>query len=127
MTSILEPPEWQAQDAPEFDIPSGEFVVYGTVYTVPEHSDKVHAIYQQLTHNAQSEPGTTYYCLSRDPSDSSVFHFFERYADKAAFEAHNEQQIVKDLISSGWMKNVRAVFGKGIEGVDGAVGKAGKE
>ena len=55
-----------------------------------------------------------YYCLARDAADPSIFHFFERYKSKQAFEQHNEQDIIKELLKSGWMKDVKAVFVKPI-------------
>lgn len=80
------------------------------VYTVPEHADKVEAVYKQTTKNAEAEEGTVYYCICRDTNDPSIFHFFERYKSKQAFEKHNDQKIIQDLVNSGWMKDVKAVF-----------------
>ena len=72
------------------------------------------AVYQQTTRRALSseEPGTIYYCICRDRTDPTVFHFFEQYADEKAFDEHNDQDIIKHLVSSGWMKDVKAVFAK---------------
>lgn len=101
-----------------FDIPGGEFAVYGTVYTDPAHADDVEAVYKQTTRRALSpeEPGTIYYCISRDRTDPSIFHFFERYESEEAFHRHNEQDLVKNLVTSGWMRDVKAVFVKPIVG-----------
>jgi quinol monooxygenase YgiN len=74
----------------------------------------VHAVYRQTTLNAQSEEGTIYYCISRDGNDPSIFHFFERYASRKAFEGHNEQDAVRGLVASGWIRDVKAVFAKAI-------------
>ncbi|RMZ81657.1 hypothetical protein DV737_g2408, partial [Chaetothyriales sp. CBS 132003] len=98
-----------------FPIPEdGEFVVYGKVYTDPAHADDVEALYTRMTVHAQHEEGIIYYSLSRDLDDRRVFHFFERYASKEAFERHNETELVQKLVSSGWMMGVSARFGKPI-------------
>ena len=116
-TSSQDYENWQPSEEspglPEgYDIPEGEFAVFGKVYTDPDHSDEVAEIYRQTTKRAMSdaEPGTIYYCLCRDPKDSSIFHFYERYVSKHAFRYHNDQAVIKKLISSGWMKDVEAVF-----------------
>ncbi|KAH8819461.1 hypothetical protein F5884DRAFT_12138 [Xylogone sp. PMI_703] len=104
--------DWKDDNA--WDIPEGEFCVYGTVYTVPEHADKVEAVYKETTKLAEAEEGTVYYCISRDQQDPSIFHFFERYKSKKAFQEHNDQEIIDKLVNSGWMKDVKAVFVKPI-------------
>ena len=64
---------------------------------------------------AQSEPGTIYYCISRDRTDRSIFHFFEQYASKKAFEDHATQPIMEKLMQDKLMKDVKAVFAKPIK------------
>jgi len=96
------------------DFPEGEFCVYGTVYTFPEHSDKVEATYKETTRLAEKEEGIVYYCLARDKDDPSIFHFFERYKSKEAFQAHNEQDIIVNFVESGWIKDVKAAIVKPI-------------
>lgn len=83
------------------------------VHTHPEHADAVHAIYEQTTRRAQSsaEPDVIHYCITRDPENPSIFHFFERYRNKEAFRVHNEQEIIQRLVGSGWIRDVEAVFG----------------
>ncbi|KEF56082.1 uncharacterized protein A1O9_07663 [Exophiala aquamarina CBS 119918] len=98
----------------KWNIPEGEFCIYGTVYADPRHADEVEAIYKETTRLAQFEDGIVYYCLSRDQDDPSIFHFFERYKSKAAFDQHNQQDIIQKFIKSGWMKDVKAVFAKPI-------------
>ena len=125
-------PEWKVDDA--WDIPEGEFCVYGTVgisstsfheseanntlkvFSDPAHADEIEAIYKQTTARAMSdaEPGTIYYCICRDPKERNQFHFYERYTSKEAFDAHNDQEIIKKLVGSGWMKEVKFVFAKAI-------------
>ncbi len=99
-----------------FDIPSGEFTVYGKVYTDPAHSDDVEALYAAMIEHTKQEKGIIYYCLTRDQDERSVFHFFERYENKEAFDRHNETELVQKLMASGWMKGVSARSGKPIEG-----------
>lgn len=67
-------------------------------------------MYAETTRLAASEPGTIYYCISRDPDDRAVFHFYERYNGRAAFEAHNAQPIIKKLIQDKLFKGVKAKF-----------------
>jgi quinol monooxygenase YgiN len=111
-------------------VPEGEFCVFGIVssidalnnshlpvqvYAYPEHADALEAVYAETTRLAASEPGTIYYCISRDPDDRTVFHFFERYAGRAAFEEHNAQPIIKKLIQDKLFKGVKAKFVEAIE------------
>ncbi|SMY29925.1 unnamed protein product [Zymoseptoria tritici ST99CH_1A5] len=96
-------------------IPEDEFTVFGTVYAHPQHADAMDAVYRKLTAMSASELGTIYYCIARDPDDRSVFHFFERYTGRKAFDEHNNSTTVKDLLASGWMKGVKAKFVKPVE------------
>jgi quinol monooxygenase YgiN len=91
------------------NIPENEdFVVYGTIHAHPESADALEAVYAETTRLAQHEPGTVYYCICRvsllhlhsrrswltrnqDQDDRAMFHMFERYKGKAAFDAHNQQ------------------------------------
>ena len=114
-------------------IPEDEFCVYGTVrrlshpdvlfldhlltprstdqvYAFPEHADALERVYTETTRLAQLEPGCFYYCIGRDPDDRNIFHFFERYAGKKAFDAHNEQPIIQKLINED--KYIRGVKAK---------------
>lgn len=111
-------------------VPEGEFCVYGIVgfpyssdyprsrrqvYAYPEHADALEAVYAETTRLAASEPGTVYYCISRDPDDRTVFHFFERYTGRAAFDEHNAQPIIKKLIQDKLFKGVKAKFVEAIK------------
>ncbi|KAJ4308191.1 hypothetical protein N0V94_009461 [Neodidymelliopsis sp. IMI 364377] len=91
-------------------IPEGEFCVFGTVYAYPEHADALEAVYAETTRLAASEPGSIYYCICRDSDDRNVFHFFERYTGRAAFEEHNAQPIVQKLMRDRLYKGVKAKF-----------------
>ncbi|KAL1600660.1 clathrin associated protein complex large subunit [Paraconiothyrium brasiliense] len=95
-------------------IPDGEFCVYGTVYAYPERADDLEKIYAETTRLAQYEKGIIYYCLGRDSQDSTVFHFFERYKGKEAFDEHNRQPIVQKLLADKIFKRVTASFVKPI-------------
>ncbi|TKX19049.1 hypothetical protein C1H76_8940 [Elsinoe australis] len=79
------------------ELPQTEFCVYGTVFAHAQHADTLAAIYAETTRNAASEPGTIYYCLSRDDKDPTIFYFFERYTGKKAFDEHNSQDIIKRI------------------------------
>lgn len=72
-------------------------------------------MYAETTRIAASEPGSLYYCISRDPDDRTVFHFFERYTGRAAFEEHNTQPIIKKLIQDKLFKGVKAKFVEAIK------------
>ncbi|KAI3337612.1 hypothetical protein HD806DRAFT_477128 [Xylariaceae sp. AK1471] len=99
----------------KWKIPEGEFCVYGTVYAYPEKADALEAVYAETTRLAQFEPGIIYYCLSRDSDDPTIFHFFERYTSKKAFDDHNSQPIIKKLLDvDKYIKDVTAVFAKPI-------------
>ncbi|RYC56019.1 hypothetical protein CHU98_g10187 [Xylaria longipes] len=99
----------------KWDIPEGEFCIFGTVYAYPEKADALEAVYTETTRLAQSEPGIVYYCLARDNSDPSIFHFFERYRNKKAFDEHNSQPIVQKLLNEdNYIKDVTAKFMKPI-------------
>ncbi|KAJ4356975.1 hypothetical protein N0V95_002918 [Ascochyta clinopodiicola] len=91
-------------------IPEGEFCVFGTVYAYPEHADALEAVYAETTRLAASEPGSIYYCIARDGDDPTVFHFFERYTGRAAFDEHNAQPIIKKLIGDRLFRGVKAKF-----------------
>jgi quinol monooxygenase YgiN len=96
------------------DVPEDEFVVFGTVHAKPEHADALEAVYAETTRLAEFESGTIYYCLARDSEDPSIFHFFERYAGKKAFDAHNAQPIIQKLMEDEWFIGVKAKFMKAI-------------
>ncbi|KAI8628589.1 hypothetical protein F5Y19DRAFT_106514 [Xylariaceae sp. FL1651] len=99
----------------KWQIPDGEFCVYGTVYAYPEYADALEAVYAETTRLAQFEPGIIYYCLARDADDRHIFHFFERYTSKKAFDEHNSQPIIQKLLNEDkYIKDVSAKFVKPI-------------
>lgn len=83
------------------------------VYAQPHLADKLEALYAETTRMAASEPGTIYYCISRDHNDPTIFHFFERYAGRAAFEAHVNQPIMPDVVACH--RDVKAAIVKAIQ------------
>lgn len=95
-------------------IPEDEFVVFGTVHAYPEHADALEAVYAETTRLAEFEPGTIYYCLARDVDDPNIFHFYERYTGKKAFDDHNSQPIIQKLMKDKFIKGVKAKFMKAI-------------
>ncbi|KAI0531514.1 hypothetical protein GGR58DRAFT_230993 [Xylaria digitata] len=99
----------------EWNIPEGEFCVFGTVYAYPEKADALEVVYTETTRLARSEAGIVYYCLARDTDDPNVFHFFERYKSQNAFEEHNRQPIIQKLLNEDkYIKRVTAKFMKPI-------------
>ncbi|KAF2972354.1 hypothetical protein GQX73_g1357 [Xylaria multiplex] len=101
----------------EWNIPEGEFCVFGTVYVYPEKADALEAVYTETTRLARSEAGIVYYyyCLARDTGDPNVFHFFERYKSQDAFEEHNGQPITQKVLNEDkYIKRVTAKFMKPI-------------
>ncbi|RMZ11955.1 hypothetical protein D0862_02786 [Hortaea werneckii] len=96
------------------EVPEDEFCVYGTIHAHPEHADALEAVYAQTNQLAKSEPGTLQYCISRDPDDPTLFHMFEQYAGREAFERHNAQPIIQELIQDQLFKGVKAVIVKPI-------------
>jgi quinol monooxygenase YgiN len=111
------------------NIPENEdFVVYGTIHAHPESADALEAVYVETTRLAQNEPGTVYYCICRvslvhshsqrswltrnqDQDDRAMFHMFERYKGKAAFDAHNQQPIIQKLLLEWrYIRGVKAWF-----------------
>ncbi|RMX75447.1 hypothetical protein D0869_11615 [Hortaea werneckii] len=92
------------------EVPEDEFCIHAH----PEHSDALEAVYAQTNQLAKSEPGTLQYCISRDPDDPTLFHMFEHYAGREAFERHNAQPIIQKLIQDQLFKGVKAVIVKPI-------------
>lgn len=85
------------------------------VYAHVEHADALEAVYAETTRLAASEPGSIYYCICRDGDDPTVFHFFERYTGRLAFEEHNAQPIIQKLLKDRLWKSVEAKFVEAIK------------
>ena len=58
----------------------------------------------------EDEPGTIYYCIARDPDERHIFHFFERYSGRAAFDLHNSSHVVKTIFAEKLFEKVDAKF-----------------
>lgn len=76
-------------------------------------------MYAETTRLAQFEPGVIYYCIARDGDDGNVFHFFERYTGRKAFEEHNQQPIIQKLMADKLMRGVKAKFADAIRPTTG--------
>lgn len=50
-----------------------------------------------LVRAAQSEPGTLEYGVWRDPDDSNVFHVYEKYFGREAFQEHIGNETFKEF------------------------------
>ncbi|KAF2216686.1 hypothetical protein CERZMDRAFT_108665 [Cercospora zeae-maydis SCOH1-5] len=113
----ISPAEYQREDflAEIAPPPEDEFCVFGTVYAHPEHADALETVYAETTRNSASEPGILYYCLARDDDDRNVFHFFERYTGRKAFDEHNNTPTVRKLLADGLIKGVKAKYVKAIQ------------
>ncbi|TPX08844.1 uncharacterized protein E0L32_009662 [Thyridium curvatum] len=95
-------------------IPEDEFCVFGIVWADPQHADALEAVYAETTRLAKDEAGIIYYCLARDEDDPNMFHFFERYTGRKAFQDHNSQPIIRKLLADNYIKDVKAKFVKPI-------------
>lgn len=96
-------------------LPESEFCIYGTVHAYPEHADALEAVYAETTRLARFEPGVIYYCLTRDSEKPHIFHFFEQYTGKKAFDEHNAQPIIQQLMADKFIRGVTAKFGPQIK------------
>ncbi|KAM7187698.1 hypothetical protein V8F33_011082 [Rhypophila sp. PSN 637] len=106
---------YQAFTAGSMTVPEDEFCVFGVVFAHLNQADALEQVYAETTRLAASEPGTLQYCIARDPDNREAFHFYERYAGRAAFEAHNTQPIIVKLLGEGKLiKEVRFKFVKPI-------------
>ncbi|KAI0199945.1 hypothetical protein F4808DRAFT_430880 [Astrocystis sublimbata] len=101
-------------DLSKWDIPEGEFCIFGKVFANPEKADELEAIYADTARAAQSEPGIVHYTIARDREERSVFHFFERYTSKEAFAAHNSLPVIRKLLNpeNNFFRDVEAKFMK---------------
>jgi quinol monooxygenase YgiN len=61
-------------------------------------SDAVADILRRLTALSRAEPGCLQYDVHRDPEDPNSFFLFERYADDAAFAAHEASPHFRELV-----------------------------
>jgi quinol monooxygenase YgiN len=89
-------------------------LTFGQVYCKPQFADDLAALYSKMTKIAKTEPGVIYYSLARNTTDPTIFHFFEHYANKAAFEAHTSREETQTILKGEWFKDCVARFEKPI-------------
>lgn len=101
-------------------IPENEFVIYAQVHFLlplllrelthipppqlqskPNTGDQLEHYLRLLIGLAQREPGTLDYVISRDPEATDLFHVYEKYTGREAFEAHIAAKEFKDFVDSG--------------------------
>ncbi|KAM7196865.1 hypothetical protein V8F20_006832 [Naviculisporaceae sp. PSN 640] len=99
-------------------VPEDEFCVFGIVFAHPNQADALEEVYAETTRLAASEPGTLQYCIARDPDNRDASHFYERYTGRVAFEAHNSQPVIVQLLGEG--KLIREVKFKFVKPVGAA-------
>jgi len=62
-------------------------------------ADKVADILRRFLPEAQSEPGTKLFLISRGRENPAQFLFYELFVDEAAFKAHQESEHFKSFIA----------------------------
>jgi quinol monooxygenase YgiN len=62
-------------------------------------ADNVADILRRFLPEAQSEPGTKLFLISRARENPAQFLFYELFVDEAAFKAHQESQHFKSFIA----------------------------
>ena len=65
-----------------------EFVVIARYKARAGEEDRVEAALRNMREPSRAEPGNLDYQVLRDPRQRAVFVLYERYADEAAFAAH---------------------------------------
>jgi quinol monooxygenase YgiN len=76
-------------------IPEGAFSVVAEVRAKPGKEAELRAVTLPLVKLVRSDPKNLAYFLQEDRESSGHFIFFEIYANKADFEAHNAQPCVQ--------------------------------
>ncbi|KAJ5465322.1 uncharacterized protein N7458_001008 [Penicillium daleae] len=82
-------------------LPEDEFVLYATLLAVPHGGDEVERHLLGLLKLTLNETGTLEYVISRDDVNPDIFHVFEKYSGREAFEQHIASQEFKDFAASG--------------------------
>lgn len=65
-----------------------EFVIIARYKARAGEEDRVEAALRNMREPSRAEPGNLDYQVLRDPRQPAVFVLYERYADEAAFAAH---------------------------------------
>lgn len=76
----------------------GEILIAARWTAAPGQADKVADILHRFLPQAQAEPGTKLFQISRGKDDAAQFLFYEVFADDAAFAAHQASEHFKALI-----------------------------
>ena len=76
-------------------IPEGAFSVVAEVRAKPGKEAELRAVTLPLVKLVRSDPKNLVYFLQEDRESSGHFIFFEIYANRADFEAHNAQPYVQ--------------------------------
>jgi quinol monooxygenase YgiN len=69
-------------------------------------ADRVRAALGNMVAPTRAEPGNEAYEVCLDPDDPTVFAIYERYVDKAAFEAHTESSHFSTWVRSETLPNL---------------------
>ncbi len=105
---------------------------FGLVVRFTAHDEEAATAFDRLATEAlegirELEPGTLVYANHTVPDEPTVRVFYELYADRAAFERHEEQPHVQrflaeraQYLSSFEVTFLNEVAGKGTAGVGGA-------
>jgi quinol monooxygenase YgiN len=76
-------------------------IVYIVKMTAAEgRRDEALAVLGKLVASTEDEPGTLQYAMHADGADGDVIWFYERYEDKAAFDAHLSSAAMAEAIGS---------------------------
>ncbi len=89
------------------------FVLEGYIRVPPEELENIKNNLEEHIQNTLNEPGCLEFRVERDGTDECVFHVFERFRDKDAFDAH--QQRVKTSHWGAVTQNVERVYKERIE------------
>ncbi|KAH8691880.1 hypothetical protein BGW36DRAFT_431123 [Talaromyces proteolyticus] len=81
--------------------PEDEFVLYATLLAIPNGGDKLEHHLRRLVRLTLSEPGTLDYVIARDVENTDIFHVYEKYTGREAFEKHITGQEFKDFAAAG--------------------------
>jgi quinol monooxygenase YgiN len=75
-------------------------VVHTTIPLDPDGRAEFEERVAALVEHSRSEPGTLRYHAARDVADPTLLHFFERYEDAAAAEAHTDSEPYRRFVEA---------------------------
>jgi quinol monooxygenase YgiN len=70
-------------------------LVFATFHPRPGKEDELLEVLCSMVGNTRAEPGCEVYDLYSSGDDAIAFHFFERYTDQAALQAHRDADYYK--------------------------------